>query len=186
MGVDDHLSRNTRRPSAVGSTLLLPVMLLVSCGPESGTEPSALDGSTGQSEVDINFAAYEQAFLAFQDCMSTGGQPIEDVLLDQTLQLYSFFIPSEATDSGLEDTCYRAFEPLDRGWQLSPARPKPRYQTMLVPEAIAICLEVDAGVTMPADLSGPEAVDFASANGYSLDECLMIARENASEIVTGD
>jgi len=39
---------------------------------------------------------------------------------------------------------------------------------------------------MPAGLSGPEAVDFASANGYSLDECLLIARENASEIVTGD
>jgi len=68
------------------------------------------------SDGEVTADEYEAAFQRYRECLSAAGYELADVQFDN--HVYSFGVPGEAVDSGVDDECYSAeFRYVDMLWQ---------------------------------------------------------------------
>jgi len=77
-----------------------------------------LSSAVGDKQVTLE--EYKAGFDRYRQCEAAAGQPLQDVIFDQSTSLYS----ASGTGSEYDEECYvREFYALDVAWQLDPNRP---------------------------------------------------------------
>lgn len=161
-----------RRRSAhfFGVVGVITSLLLAGC--TSGSDESAVT-SSGQ----VDFVAYERAFLKYKDCLQDKGYTLLEVKLDNAVKLYSYSIPGPAEESGSSTECYEStgYEAADVAWQTSPDRPKPAYQSLSAIQVASECLE-RRGVVPDERATFDELVNQLLTVGVAFDVCIEEAQ----------
>jgi hypothetical protein len=144
---------------------------LVACTGSGTSQPARL--TIGP----ISFAEYQADFLAFQSCLVTRGQPLQDVQLDPSTQLYNYTVTAASDASGAMQSCYTSsgFASTDQAWQINPERPRPGYQRLTAVEVLAECLRT-RNVQVPRSATFTDLQALLPANGLTVEACISEAQ----------
>ena len=134
--------RFVRRAGTVGalSALAVGIAAVAATWPQPSTQPVVADPATSptgglQEELKkelvpadpaqeqavqdnrVTHAEYRAGFERYRACLSDGGYQMVSVV--DTGPLFDFGVPSEAVESGVDDSCYALhFKVVDMAWQL--------------------------------------------------------------------
>jgi len=76
--------------------------------------------SSAVSDEQVTLEEYKVGFDRYRQCEAAAGQPLQDVMFDESTSLYT----ATGTGSEYDEECYvREFYALDVAWQLDPNRP---------------------------------------------------------------